>query len=99
MTPWEPSAWMREAIARRVHELDDAAAVADVVVMTLSGEDWRELAEGTPEDRTCDRCRVYVPPGRLLWLGALPMLRPGDGKRAALVFAPRSSCKAAEVLP
>lgn len=96
--PWEPTAWMREAIDRRTAQLEDRGidrTVCDAVVVPLAGN-WTGIA-GTREDRTCDRCRVYVPHGLDLWAGTVQMQRV-DGTRALLAFGLCSACRNAEVV-
>lgn len=61
----EPSWWCRTTAARRVRELRWTTPTSDqVVVAQLSG---RPTPTGSAEDRTCDRCRAYVPPGPPFW--------------------------------
>lgn len=95
--PWEPTAWLREAIDRRADLLEAQGAdraVCDLVVTPLAGP-W--AAPGTREDRTCDRCRVYVPPRLQLWIGAVQMQRV-DGTVALLVLGLCCLCRDAEVV-
>lgn len=61
----EPSWWCRTTASRRARELSPTTSPSDrVVVAQLSG---RPTRTGSAEDRTCDRCRTYVPPGALFW--------------------------------
>lgn len=95
--PWEPTAWMREAIRRQIDQIEASGvnrAVCDVVVVPLTGS-YAGIA-GTREDRTCDRCRVYVPEGRQLWVGAVRSRRI-DGTVALLAVGLCARCKDAEV--
>ncbi|GAA3089281.1 hypothetical protein JOF29_007945 [Kribbella aluminosa] len=58
--PWEPSAWFRGQIVRVATRTRLVALPYDgttVVVVAL-----RHAQPGSREDRTCDRCREYVPP-------------------------------------
>lgn len=61
----EPSAWLREAVARRIHALEslgfDPHGPGPLFVVPL-GE---PTVPGTREDRECDRCGVYVPDGEM----------------------------------
>lgn len=59
--PWEPTAWLRDADARRLAQLTPTAREAGsaTILTTLTGS---RTTAGTREDRTCDRCEVYVPP-------------------------------------
>ncbi|NYG05716.1 hypothetical protein BJ986_000203 [Phycicoccus badiiscoriae] len=67
---YEPSAWLRERMARRVWELEHEGhgqspfgrTVAPSVIVRPLGE-AHSPGEGTREDRTCDRCGNYSPPG------------------------------------
>lgn len=60
----EPTAWCRGTVAERVRELDQLDIPAGLtVVEPLSG-----LPPIGREDRTCDRCRVYVPRRLDFWL-------------------------------
>lgn len=60
--PWEPSAWMRQRLAERVEVAvrERAAAGGDVAVVIPLG---RTGTPGSREERSCDRCSTYVPPG------------------------------------
>ena len=63
---FEPSAWLRAAFRRRVIGLSRRHATVSplpgtpVVVAYLTHGD---VEPGSREDRTCDRCRSYCPPG------------------------------------
>ena len=64
---WEPSAWMRGRLAalerkawRAVSADRDPASCVVIAALT------RHELPGTWQDRTCDRCRAYVPPGESL---------------------------------
>lgn len=95
--PWEPTAWMREAIDRRVDQLEAQGVDrtrCDTVVTPLAG---LSTTPGTREDRTCDRCSVYVSPKLHLWGGAVQMQRV-DGTIALLVVGLCQRCAAAEVV-
>jgi hypothetical protein len=58
----EPSAWLRGAAAKRVRQigaqLRDVDTSAYGAIVSPLG---RTGAPGSREDRTCDRCRSYVP--------------------------------------
>ncbi len=89
---------MRGAIDRRVDQLEASGidrTVCDAVVAPLAG-DWTGIA-GTREDRTCDRCRVYVPKSLDLWIGTVRMQRV-DGTRALLAFGLCQTCRDVEVV-
>lgn len=62
-TPHEPSAWLRGAVTRRIRDVQalglDPHAADPIIVAPLG----RGCAPGDREDRTCDRCRAYTPPG------------------------------------
>jgi hypothetical protein len=60
----EPTAWLRVAAERRARELWPAVVANPHarVIAQLAGNSWP--APGSVEDRTCDRCGVYVPPGQ-----------------------------------
>lgn len=66
-TAHELSAWLRGAVNARLVKLDTYLAghpladQFDVAQCALSG---RRTRPGEREDRTCDRCRTYCPPGR-----------------------------------
>lgn len=55
---WEPSSWLRDAIASRCQFPDIKRATSPAI-------EW--LIQGTPE-RGCDRCGVDVPLGEALWM-------------------------------
>lgn len=59
--PHEPSAWLRGAVARRLAVIDQLTDLPerDIIVGPLG----RAGTPGSREDRTCDRCRQYTPPG------------------------------------
>jgi hypothetical protein len=63
----EPSAWLRGVAATRVRQIKalhlDASAFGAIVAPL-----GRTGALGSREDRSCDRCRIYVPEGDLLYL-------------------------------
>lgn len=75
--PAEASAWLRDAIARRVRELDKRLAGRSdlgIVVAPLGAP----TSAGSVEDRRCDRCRVIVALGLPFHVWALeprPKLR------------------------
>lgn len=64
--PWEPSQWLRSAIASRVEHVDRvlhaASALGVDVAQRLTLVQLKPSTDGTPSDRTCDRCGVYVHP-------------------------------------
>lgn len=68
--PWEPSAWLRDAISKRHKQIRTIHTnrPGDLVVAPLGPK----TAHGAREDRTCDRCRTYVPPGPLFYVHAFP---------------------------
>jgi hypothetical protein len=65
----EPSAWLRGAAATRVRQINarlkdiDTSAYGAIVAQL-----GRTGALGSREDRSCNRCGTYVPPGRTLYL-------------------------------
>jgi hypothetical protein len=63
----EPSAWLRATATRQLRKLE-AANVGDVsddpVIMLSLG---RSPFESEREDRTCDRCRRFVPIGEMFY--------------------------------
>lgn len=64
-TPQEPSAWLRSTSARRTREVErlgiDLGDPATPLVIAPLAEPGRH---GEQSDRTCDRCRRYVPTGQ-----------------------------------
>lgn len=95
--PWEPTAWMREAIDRRTGQLEAQGVdrtACDTVVTPLVGP---ATVPGTRADRCCDRCEVYVPPRLRMWAGAVQMQRV-DGTMALLVVGLCQRCASAEVV-
>ena len=89
---------MRAAIDRRIDQLEAGGVdrgLCDVLVVPLTGS-WTDIA-GTREDRTCDRCRVYVPPRLDLWIGAVQMQHT-DGTLALLGVGLCQRCADAEVI-
>lgn len=101
--PHEPTAWMRQAVAARQAAVDAQVHDEDPVTLTVVTPigDWSAAAiTGTVEDRTCDRCRVYVPPTRRgrpfrFFTGAMP-LRREDGLTTLVVFGLCLRCAEAE---
>lgn len=88
--PHEATAWLRTAVARRLAYLDTLDLDTTTTVVAPLG---RSLAGGStdPEDRTCDRCRHYVPHGSPLYVG---MVRPRV--TVHLVVGLCETCHAAE---
>lgn len=64
ITLTEPTAWLREAAAMRARQATflgaDVLHNGGVVIIPIGG---RSGINDPIEDRTCDRCRTYVPPG------------------------------------
>lgn len=60
----EPSAWFRQAIADRLAGLDRIRSPLGIILLPLNDAE----IDGT-EDRTCDRCRSYTPPGTTFYAG------------------------------
>lgn len=75
--PHEASAWMREQLARVeaqvAPELSAAKAAGAGVVMAPLG---RSAKPGSFEDRTCDRCRLYVAGGLFCFTVAARLTPP-----------------------
>lgn len=70
-SPNEPTAWLRQAVGDALASIDAlrlTLPAADLIVMPLSG---RSTVAGSREDRTCDRCGLYVPRGPLFYPFAL----------------------------
>lgn len=88
---------MRGALARRRAHIDADVRDVDPGTMTVVTPiaDWTGVVRGAREDRTCDRCGVYVPPGRYLWVGAIEQRRE-DGLRALIMFGLCRHCLDAE---
>lgn len=64
--PREQTAWLRERLAHivrrtRIYHQGDPELV---IVTHLSGGLTPTPTQGSREDRTCDRCRTYTPPGQ-----------------------------------
>lgn len=88
----EPSSWLRELKAARVRQTTHLAATlapTDVLVGTLTG---RPTRDGSREDRTCDRCRTWVP-----YDGNLHMLVVQPTPQLLLVGGLCSGCLEREV--
>jgi hypothetical protein len=97
LAPWEPSAWLRAAIGRRVQQLKAAGVnktLCDVVVGSATGTWDPVTAAGTTEDRRCDRCSVYVPPPLTFWAAVLEVEL--DDVKALLVVGLCRRCRDAE---
>lgn len=62
----EPSAWFRQAIADRLTTLAPGGipSTFGIVMLALNATEV-----GNNEDRTCDRCRSYTPPGTVFYAG------------------------------
>lgn len=100
--PWEPSAWLRGALARRQAAVD-ALADLDPASLTVVTPVGPTAAPGSREDRTCDRCRVYVAPTRpgapvRFFSGGVWTSR-ADGLRALVTFGLCRRCLDAEGIP
>jgi hypothetical protein len=97
--PWEPTAWMRETIDRRLAQLDaHDPNDYDLAIGSLTGGWNPATVVGTREDRTCDRCRVYVPPRLPFWAAAVEYIDPASRTRAVLLTGLCNRCKDAEVV-
>lgn len=72
--PHEATAWLRTTAARRLAYLDTLNLDTTTTIVAPLG---RSLTGGSdsPEDRTCDRCRHYVPHGSPFYVGKV-MPRP-----------------------
>lgn len=71
-TTWEPTAWLRAALAEklaRIDALELPLRPGDVILTTLG-------KAGGRDDRTCDRCQTYVPKGPLFYVDRFTP-RPG----------------------
>lgn len=94
--PWEPSAWLREWIAKAMTELPASAHTpGQITIRPLT--DWGLDVAGTPRDRSCDRCEVEVPPTAdgapiEFFVGALPEHHPLTGAMVVLAFGFCRSC-------
>ena len=91
----EPSAWLRAAGARAVRRLHSlyGQAFRSVRRVVIPIGDWSVSADhGTAEDRTCDRCRVYVSEGEEFHVGHYRA-----NQQVFVVFGLCSSCQRAEV--
>lgn len=96
---WEPSAWMREQTAKALAAAAPFATRQTTVILPLNG-----IGAGPREDRTCDRCRVYVPPTRrhesaAFLVGILEHRHVLTGARVSLIFGLCMRCYAAEGSP
>lgn len=90
VTNHEPSAWLRDKIATRIANLEARGALPnDFATVAPLG---RPTGPDTSEDRTCDRCRTYVPRGVDLWL---MVLHPVDS--VALICGLCDTCYRLEV--
>lgn len=69
----EPSAWLRGAIRDRLAELAPAMLPNMFGVIALALTDPDEAADPAREDRSCDRCRAYVPPGTTFYTAMTDM--------------------------
>lgn len=96
----EPSAWMREAITARLGQ-GGIPELLGIVTFNLT-----DAEEGTHEDRTCDRCRTYVPPGTTFYTGiheqnpaglAWPWNRVLAGRQILVAFGLCRACADLEV--
>lgn len=72
----EPTWWCRTTVARRIRQLERNAGEhltrSGMVVAQLS---QTKVVPGETEDRTCDRCRTYVPKGPPFWCATFAMGR------------------------
>lgn len=93
----ERSAWLRQVVAQRAAEVEatyGGGVPASVPVMT-----WAAYAPGPPggrEDRTCDRCRSYVPESDTFCLYLAPA-ESSTGRRLLLTGGLCQRCGTAEV--
>jgi hypothetical protein len=75
---WEPSAWFRGELDRAAATIRAVVPDDGRVVTTVMAPLGRGARPGSREDRTCDRCRKYVPPTRRnqaprFFVGAIPI--------------------------
>lgn len=56
-TNHEPTAWMRSAVAAKLRQIDSLDVETGTTIVCPMGR------TAGREDRTCDRCRHYVPEG------------------------------------
>lgn len=61
----EPSAWLREAIVARLVELAPRGLPDMFGIVAFNLTDSQ--GPGDREDRTCDRCRAWTPPGQMFY--------------------------------
>lgn len=69
-TNHEPTAWMRTAIAATLRRIDSLDVETDAVIVAPMGRTTGR------DDRTCDRCRHYVPIGPPFYVDMI-VPRPG----------------------
>lgn len=91
----EASAWLRQAAARRVRELPPMPCPTVAPLGPPS-------THGTREDRTCDRCRTYVPPTRpgrpvQFFTATYTLPHPVNGAPVLLTFGMCRPCMTHEV--
>ena len=90
----ERSAWLRQVVAQRVADVERAGWPAGAAVMT-----WAAFPPGPPggrEDRTCDRCRRYVPEPDTFCLYMAPA-ESSTGRRLLLTGGLCQGCGATEL--
>lgn len=61
--PHEASAWLRGAVADRLAVIDQRTDLPDTGVIVGPLGRTGAGAPGSREDRSCDRCSDYTPPG------------------------------------
>jgi hypothetical protein len=67
-TPMEPSAWLRGEYTRIAARPEVRAALGRGMQVLVPIWPGSAFAPSDVEDRTCDRCRTYVPMGQKLWV-------------------------------
>lgn len=69
-TKHEPTSWMRTAVAATLRRIDSLDVERDTTIVCTLGR------TAGREDRTCDRCRHYVPIGPPFYVD---MIQPRPG--------------------
>jgi hypothetical protein len=98
--PYEPTAWMRQAVAARVRVFAPAirAAPAEIMVMLMLSEP----PEGsTPEvqdawEVTCDRCSAYCGDEDTDFFTGAVAVVDARGRRITVTFGLCEACRALE---
>jgi hypothetical protein len=100
VTLYEPSAWMRQAVADRLTAFAPAIRETPVgtttIILMLTELSWGASDEAKDRwERSCDRCDTYCEDGRDFYTGSMTV-RSVQGHRVSVTFGLCPACQALE---